>query len=739
MAENINALILPIGADPTQFQKSINDVKNSIKELGSTISATPFNLVTTEQKNNLAQLQNTLKTLTNDLKEFGKAAEPAANSIAGLDKKIKELNAKKITLDAKTSALEIVNLNKEIERLTEKRNNIDALGASVQKVGQVGGNSFKRLEDSSKKTRTALTSLSLVAQDLPFGFIAIQNNLPNLIQAFGQLDTKTRGFKVVFGELRNALVGPAGIFLAFSVVTSAVTFAVQKYGSLGAAVDALFGKIDPLKDLVDRVNKSFEEYNKQAKSTTEINNLAQKSNSGLLETVRLLTNGATDLSLSEKERGQYLNQLKEIDKDYFGNLTTGANSVDLIKKATDKYTESLIANARVKAFQSELDAIDAQIVPLEILREEYKKNAVEAEKLRKTSTKLFVDPTEKVTKSLDENAAAIENLYQKRELLKAGLEEAINAFKGFIKPQNDVKDSILEINSVDLTGYYSIESILNRIKDAANRVLDTTLPLKDRISALKEIKNEDQEYFKNLNLGTNSLNEIKNATEEYLHILQILGLEQKGRLEASKLQQQADKNAANALKERIDEQKKLEKDFFAQADKEMNINADAFFKQSMTALESVTGELDKLQKSFIATKDILTSVFFNPLQELFTNFLENGKFTFQEFAKSVLNSIKKIVAQFAATQIIQLLAQFLNPMGAIASTGILNNPSGQLGRRDRGLQGALSRILIGQSMNPNIGSIQRPLAQGGTVNFVIRGTELVGVLNRGNQEISRIG
>ncbi len=50
---------------------------------------------------------------------------------------------------------------------------------------------FDKTTDSSKKTRTALTSLSLVAQDLPFGFIAIQNNLPNLISAFGQLDAKT--------------------------------------------------------------------------------------------------------------------------------------------------------------------------------------------------------------------------------------------------------------------------------------------------------------------------------------------------------------------------------------------------------------------------------------------------------------------------------------------------------------------------------------------------------------------
>ena len=87
MAENINALILPIGADPSQFQKSINDVKAAYKDLSTLISNTPFNLVTAEQKTLLGQYGQTIKTLTNDVKQFGAALGPPANSIAGLDKK----------------------------------------------------------------------------------------------------------------------------------------------------------------------------------------------------------------------------------------------------------------------------------------------------------------------------------------------------------------------------------------------------------------------------------------------------------------------------------------------------------------------------------------------------------------------------------------------------------------------------------------------------------------------------
>jgi hypothetical protein len=96
MAENINALILPIGADATQFERSINDVKSAYKELSATIAATPFNLVTDKQKLQLNALKETLTVLTTDVKTFGQAVKIPENSILVLTQRIAELNKKKI-------------------------------------------------------------------------------------------------------------------------------------------------------------------------------------------------------------------------------------------------------------------------------------------------------------------------------------------------------------------------------------------------------------------------------------------------------------------------------------------------------------------------------------------------------------------------------------------------------------------------------------------------------------------
>jgi len=47
-------------------------------------------------------------------------------------------------------------------------------------------------------------------------------------------------------SLGQSIIGPGGVFLAFSIVTSAITTIIQKYGSLGNAIDVLFSYIVPL-------------------------------------------------------------------------------------------------------------------------------------------------------------------------------------------------------------------------------------------------------------------------------------------------------------------------------------------------------------------------------------------------------------------------------------------------------------------------------------------------------------
>ena len=151
--------------------------------------------------------------------------------LSKLDLSINEINAliKKFTNEAKSASKDgLAPLNAEIAKLIQQRQKLQGIGLP------------ESLPNTTKKSTIALNDLSRVVQDLPFGFIGIQNNIPALVQSFGGLTQAEGGLRAGLAGLGKSLIGPAGLLFAFSAVTSAITFAIQKYGSLGAAFDAIF-------------------------------------------------------------------------------------------------------------------------------------------------------------------------------------------------------------------------------------------------------------------------------------------------------------------------------------------------------------------------------------------------------------------------------------------------------------------------------------------------------------------
>jgi len=144
-----------------------------------------------------------------------------------------------VTIDTKQATAALSGLNKSVKGSAEVLNKLKPAAAS-------GG--------------AALTSLSRIAQDAPFGFIAIQNNVTEAVASFGQLKQSTGSTGAALRALGASMLGPGGLLLGFSLITSAVTALIQKYGSLGNAYDALLGKTVPLteeqKEFAEQSNKS---------------------------------------------------------------------------------------------------------------------------------------------------------------------------------------------------------------------------------------------------------------------------------------------------------------------------------------------------------------------------------------------------------------------------------------------------------------------------------------------------
>jgi hypothetical protein len=117
--------------------------------------------------------------------------------------------------------------------------------------------SLTNLETNSKGATIALSNIGRIAQDLPFGFIGISNNIDPLLVSFRELRTTMGGTGGAIRAILKLLGGPMGmVFLLGSILPSAILIAQN--GIQG------FGKKS--KESMDKSKESVDTYAESLKS-----------------------------------------------------------------------------------------------------------------------------------------------------------------------------------------------------------------------------------------------------------------------------------------------------------------------------------------------------------------------------------------------------------------------------------------------------------------------------------------
>jgi hypothetical protein len=127
----------------------------------------------------------------------------------------------KIKIQANAEEFKIVSdiINTELGKLGK---NFEILEGNIKQTS----NAMKGFDGSSKKFNKGIMSISLILQDLPYGFRGIQNNIPALVQGFGVL------------------------YLAISAVTAAMTYFVMEGDNMSKGTKKLY---DTFKDFINGV------------------------------------------------------------------------------------------------------------------------------------------------------------------------------------------------------------------------------------------------------------------------------------------------------------------------------------------------------------------------------------------------------------------------------------------------------------------------------------------------------
>jgi DNA repair exonuclease SbcCD ATPase subunit len=254
-----------------------------------------------------------------DIIEFTRSINQVEQEIKDLSKSIKGL-----------SGQDLVRANKELDKLNET-------AQRLRNVGKQGfdqfGVSLAKIGPSAAGAVPALNSLGQVARDLPFGFIAIQNNLPIVLDQFSALSRASGGTGAALKALGASLFGPAGLAFAFGAVTAGVTALIQKYGSLSGAFNALIGGT---KQLTEAQKKSVEGISDE------------------LANISLLVNLYPQLAGRREEQDKILKKLNQSAPTYFKSLDSERVTVDQLTKSYDKYVKSLLGKIFIESQQERL-------------------------------------------------------------------------------------------------------------------------------------------------------------------------------------------------------------------------------------------------------------------------------------------------------------------------------------------------------------------------------------------------
>ena len=265
-------------------------------------------------------------------------------SISDVERELKKVQTE---LKTKTGAA-IVETNKYIADLQSSLVNLRSTGLS-------------KLPKAVNDGAASLNALGQVARDAPFGFIAIQNNLPILFDQLGNLTKTSGGAANALKAVGASLIGPAGVTFAIGAAISAITVLVQKYGSVGAALDALISKQSKYSEEILEANKSYEKYNKEKRDSIEISSEEVASIQGSIAKVSALGSIVTDLTKSYNERNSALNDLKSIDKERFGNLDIEKTKLEDLTTAVDNYIISIKQAAITKGFEGAIGETSVEL------------------------------------------------------------------------------------------------------------------------------------------------------------------------------------------------------------------------------------------------------------------------------------------------------------------------------------------------------------------------------------------
>lgn len=304
------------------------------------------------------------------------------------------------------------------------------------------GAAFKRVTPITNQVNQSLVNVSRVAQDAPYGFIGIANNLNPLLESFQRLKETSGSAGSALKEMAKGLMGPAGIGLALGVVSSLVV-------AFGPKIAKFINGTDEASEAQDKFAESL---NKARASASE---------SGIK--LQAYISIADDATIADDKRANALkfviDELGKVNKAYASTITT----TDQARAAVVLYTQALVAQAITSRYVDEI--ADKTIK----LADANKKAIAAAEEYNKTI----------------ERSKTMTNGYVDASVTQAStINSAKNAYIGAASEAVNLNNSIQDLNTslietIKGAAINPFNTVTNGAKDLDKTILNVTKNYKE--------------------------------------------------------------------------------------------------------------------------------------------------------------------------------------------------------------------------------------------------------------------
>lgn len=223
---------------------------------------------------------------------------------------------------------------------------VDAVFGKVAAATLKTNEALKKLPATSSAATQSLVNLSRVAQDAPYGFIGIANNLNPLLESFQRLKTVSGSTGGALKALAKDLGGAGGIGLALGIASSLlVTFGNALFGASSAAKKAK-EETSSFKEAVDGVVKGI---------------------SSEIAKVQILVSFIEKETTSREQRTNAIKELQSIAPQYFATLDAEKAKVEDVTRAYLNFTQGVQNAVQARVLTKQLEGIIEKRLELERL------------------------------------------------------------------------------------------------------------------------------------------------------------------------------------------------------------------------------------------------------------------------------------------------------------------------------------------------------------------------------------